>query len=107
MPKVMNAETRQPSGFCDGRPWFLQIGARFALVVFVPCGAGKYMRVPMYAGQLVQDREGGRTEINRLFVGFGVWQEEHAALSVEPIPARVQDFSKAGAGKQRRIAAIA
>jgi hypothetical protein len=57
MAKVMDAETRKPSGFGDGRPWFLQIGARFALVVFVPCGAGKYMRVPMYAGQLVQDRE--------------------------------------------------
>ena len=57
MAKVMDAETRKPSGFGDGRPWFLQIGARFALVVFVPCRAGKYMRVPMYAGQLVQDRE--------------------------------------------------
>jgi len=46
MAKVMDAETRKPSGFGDGRPWFLQIGARFALVVFVLAAPGNICGFP-------------------------------------------------------------
>jgi hypothetical protein len=41
----------------------------------------------------------GRAEIDCFSAGFGVWQENRAALEIDVIPFAMEDFPQAGAGE--------
>src|ERR1700730_9731676 len=97
MSQVMQPYSLKPCGLADSGPWLFQIGARRALPL-----ACDDMWITVHARERRKYQKRRRRKIDRLLARLAIRQKNHAALNIDMLPFRVENFAKASAGQDQK-----